>query len=72
MNNMNERIEKLEDNIKGLKKELRRLKSAINRLEKLELIIPNEVLVKKDIIENVLKENKQELKALKKVSELIK
>ena len=72
MNNMNERIEKLEDNIKGLKKELRRLKSAINRLEKLELIIPNEVLVKKDIIENVLKENKQELKALKKVAELIK
>ena len=72
MNNMNERIEKLEDNIKGLKKELRRLKSAINRLEKLELFIPNEVLVKKDIIENVLKENKQELKALKKVAELIK
>ena len=72
MNGIDERIQFLEDNVKGLKKELRRLKTAINRLEKLELSIPNEILVKKDITENVLKENKQELKALKKVAELIK
>ena len=71
MNELDERIKSLEDNVKGLKNQLRRLKSSINRLEKLELVIPNEILVKKDIVENVLKENKQELKALKKVVKLI-
>ena len=72
MNDMNERIELLEDNVKGLKKELRRIKSTINKLEKLSIIPPTEIIVKKENIEVELKDYKQELKALKKVAELLK
>ena len=71
MNGIDERIQFLEDNVKGLKKVLRRLKTAINRLEKLELNIPNEIIVKKETLEVELKELKQDLKALKKVAELL-
>ena len=66
------RIKDLEFSISELKKELRRIKSAINKLEKLSLIPPTEIIVKKENIEVELKEFKQELKALKKVAELIK
>ena len=72
MNDMNERIELLEDNVKGLKKELRRIKTTINRLGKLGLETPKELLLKKEDVDSKLKEFKQELKALKKVSELLK
>ena len=71
MYNMNERIKKLEDNVKGLKKELRRIKTTINRLGKLGLGTPNELLLKKEDVEGNLKQYKEELKALKKVVELI-
>ena len=72
MNDMNERIELLEDNVKGLKKELRRIKTTINRLGKLGLGTPKELLLKKEDVDSKLKEFKQELKALKKVAELLK
>ena len=72
MNDLKERIELLEDNVKGLKKELRRIKTSIHRLGKLGLGTPNELLIKKEDVESNLKEFKQELKALKKVAELIK
>ena len=72
MYDMNGRIELLEDNVKGLKKELRRIKTTINRLGKLGLGTPNELLLKKENIEVELKERKEELKALKKVAELLK
>ena len=72
MNDMNERIELLEDNVKGLKKELRRIKTSIHRLGKLGLGTPKELLVKKEDVEVKLKQYKQELKTLKKVAELIK
>ena len=72
MNDMNERIELLEDNVKGLKKEIRRIKTTINRLGKLGLGTPKELLLKKEDVDSKLKEFKQELKALKKVAELLK
>ena len=72
MNDMNERIDLLEDNVKGLKKELRRIKTTINRLGKLGLGTPKELLLKKEDVDSKLKEFKQELKALKKVAELLK
>ena len=72
MNDMNERIELLEYMVKDFKKELRRVKSAINKVEKLGLIPPTEIMIKKENIEVNLKEHKEELKALKKVAELIK
>ena len=72
MYDINERIEFLEDKVKGLKKELRRIKTSIHRLGKLGLGTPNELLVKKEDVEVILKEYKQELKELKKVAELIK
>ena len=72
MNEVDGRIEILEDNVKGLKNELRRIKSAINKVEKLGLIPPTEIMIKKENIEVNLKEFKKELKALKKVAELLK
>ena len=72
LNELNGRIELLEDNVKGLKKELRRIKTSIFRLGKLGLGTPNELLLKKEDVEIILKERKQELKLQKKIAELIK
>ena len=71
MNELDERIINLEDLTKDYRNELRRIKSAIKKLEKLGLIPPTEILYKKEKIENVLKEYKEELKALKKVAKLL-
>ena len=65
-------IQYLEHTVAELKKELRRVKSAINKLEKLSLIPPTEIILKKENIEVDLKDYKQELKALKKVEKLLK
>ena len=72
MNDLNLKILDLEYAVKNYKKELRRIKSAINKIEKLALIPPTEIMIKKENIEVELKEFKQELKALKKVVELLK
>ena len=72
MNELHERINYLEYTVAELKKELRRIKTTINKVEKLGLIPPTELLIKKENLEVDLKEFKQELKALKKVVELIK
>ena len=66
------RIEHLESKVKEYKNELRRIKSTINKLEKLGLAVPNELICKQDVVEDYLKDYKKELKALKKVVELIK
>ena len=71
MNELQERIVCLEPVVKYYKKELRRIKTTVNKLEKLGLIPPTEIIVKKENIEVELKEFKQELKALKKVAKLI-
>ena len=71
MNELDERINLLEETVSSLKKELRRIKSAINKVEKLGLTPPSEIIFKKENIEVELKERKQELKAFKKVSKLI-
>ena len=65
------KIQDLEYTVVELKKELRRIKSAINKVEKLGLTPPTEIIVKKENIEVELKDRKQELKALKKVAKLI-
>ena len=65
------RIEHLESKVKEYKNELRRLKSTINKVEKLGLLPTSEILFKKEDIECILKERKQELKALKKVAKLL-
>ena len=62
----------LEYRVIEFKKELRRIKTSINRLGKLGLDIPNELLVKKEDVEGKLKQYKEEFKALKKVAKLIK
>ena len=72
MNELDERINLLEETVTSLKKEIRRIKSAINKVEKLGLIPPSEILFKKEDVECILKERKEELKALKKVAKLIK
>ena len=71
MNDIENRIEYLESKVKEYKNELRRIKSTINKLEKLRLSIPSELLFKKGNIEVELKDFKQELKALKKVVQLL-
>ena len=71
MNELQERIVSLESVVKNYKKELRRIKTTVNKLEKLGLSIPSELLFKKENIEVVLKDYKQELKALKKVVQLL-
>ena len=71
MNELQLKIQDLEYTVAELKKELRRIKSAINKLEKLSLTPPTEIIVKKENIEVELKEHKQELKALKKVAKLL-
>ena len=65
------KIQYLEYTVAALKKELRRIKSAINKVEKIGLTAPSEILFKKENIEVELKELKQELKALKKVVKLL-
>ena len=72
MEDIENRIEYLESKVKEYKNELRRVKSTINKLEKLRLSIPSELLFKKENIEDELKDYKQELKELKKVVQLIK
>ena len=72
MNDLNIKILDLEYAVKNYKKELRRIKTTIHRLGKLGLGTPSELLIKKEDIEVELKERKQELKALKKVAELLK
>ena len=72
MNELQLKIQDLEYTVAELKKELRRIKSAIKKVEKLSLITPTEIMFKKENIEVELKEFKQELKALKKVAELLK
>ena len=72
MNELQLKIQDLEYTVAELKKELRRIKSAINKVEKLALITPTEIIIKKENIEVELKERKEELKALKKVVKLIK
>ena len=72
MDGLQLKIQDLEYSVAELKKELRRIKTAINKLEKLGLSIPSELLFKKEDVEVNLKQNKQELKTLKKVEKLIK
>ena len=72
MDDLQLKIVELEYAVNNYKKELRRIKSAINKVEKLGLSIPSEILFKKENIEVELKERKEELKALKKVAKLIK
>ena len=71
MNEILLKIQDLEYTVAELKKELRRIKSTINKVEKLGLSIPSELLFKKGNIEVELKDFKQELKALKKVVQLL-
>ena len=71
MNELQLNIQDLEYTVTELKKELRRIKSAINKVEKLALIPPTEIILKKENIEVELKERKEELKALKKVEKLL-
>ena len=71
MNELQERIVYLELVVKNYKKELRRIKTTLNKLEKLGVIPPTEILIKKEEIEVNLKDFKQELKALKKVVQLL-
>ena len=71
MDDLNLKILDLEYAVKNYKKELRRVKTTVNKLEKLGLSIPSELLFKKENIEVVLKDYKQELKVLKKVVQLL-
>ena len=71
MNDLEARIQLLEETVAILKKEIRRIKSAIKKVEKLGLLPPSEILFKKEDVECILKERKQELKVLKKVAKLI-
>ena len=72
MNELQLKIQDLEYTVSELKKELRRIKTTINKVEKLGLSIPSELLFKKEDVENILKERKQELKIQKKIVKLIK
>ena len=72
MNEFEKNLLDLEYRVTEFKKELRRIKTSINRLGKLGLDTPNELLVKKEDVEGKLKQYKEEFKALKKVAKLIK
>ena len=72
MSELQLKIQDLEYTVAELKKELRRIKTTINKVEKLGLSIPSELLFKKEDVEIILKERKQELKLQKKIAELIK
>ena len=71
MNELQLKIQDLEYTVVELKKELRRIKSALKKVEKLGLVPPSEILFKKEDVESILKERKEELKALKKVVKLL-
>ena len=71
MNDLQYKLQDLEYTVVELKKEIRRIKSAINKVEKLSLIPPTEIILKKEYLEVELKKCKQELKALKKVAKLL-
>ena len=51
MNELQIRIQDLEYTVSELKKELRRIKSTVNKVEKLGLIPPTELLIKKEYTE---------------------
>ena len=72
MNELQLKIQDLEYTVAELKKELRRIKTIINKVEKIGLSIPSELLFKKEDVEIILKERKQELKLQKKIAEIIK
>ena len=72
MNELQLKIQDLEYTVAELKKELRRINTTIKKVEKLGLSIPSELLFKKEDVEIILKERKQELKLQKKIAELIK
>ena len=72
MNSLNEKIICLETHVTVHKKELRRIKSTINKAEKIGITPPVELIDKKEYLEENLKKYKQELKLLKKVVELTK
>ena len=72
MDELQLKIQDLEYTVAELKKELRRLKTTVNKLEKLGIIPPTEIIVKKENIEVELKKFKQELKLQKKIAEIIK
>ena len=72
MNELQLKIQDLEYTVAELKKELRRIKTTINKVEKIGLSIPSELLFKKEDVEIILKERKQELKLQKKIAEIIK
>ena len=72
MNDYKERIKFLENIVNERKRELRRIKTTINKVEKLGLIPPTELLIKKENIEVKLKESREELKLYKKIDEIIK
>ena len=64
MNELQLKIQDLEYTVTELKKELRRIKTAINKVEKIGLVPRSEILFKKEDVEIILKERKQELKAI--------
>ena len=72
MNELQLKIQDLEYTVAELKKELRRIKTTVNKVEKLGLIPPTELLIKKENIQVQLKEFKEELKIYKKIAEIIK
>ena len=72
MNEIQLKIQDLEYTVVELKKEIRRIKTTINKVEKVGLSIPSALLFKKEDVEIILKERKQELKLQKKIVELIK
>ena len=54
MNELQLKIQDLEYTVAELKKELRRIKSAINKVEKIGLTTPSEILFKKEDVECIL------------------
>ena len=72
MNEIQLKIQDLEYTVAELNKELRRIKTTIKKVEKLGISIPSELLFKKEDVEIILKERKQELKLQKKIAEIIK
>ena len=71
MDELQLKIQDLEYTVAELKKVIRRIKSAINKVEKIGLVPPTEIMNKKEYLEAELKECKEQLKALKKVEKLL-
>ena len=72
MSELQQKIHDLEFTVADFKKELRRVKTTVNKVEKLGLIPPTELLIKKENLQVQLKEFKEELKIYKKIAEIIK